>query len=86
MVENRAPKKNVLSRVSISGWVAVVLGIIAIVFIAQNHGSATVDFFWISVRAPLWFTLLIVFVVGWVVGALMMRGRTKRQAAAAAQP
>jgi uncharacterized integral membrane protein len=77
MSDRTAPKRNVFSKVSPSAWVGVALAVLAVIFVVQNNGSATIDIFWISVRAPLWFTLLAVFLVGWLVGFLTMRKRVK---------
>jgi lipopolysaccharide assembly protein A len=68
----------ILTRISLSMWVGIVVAVLALIFVFQNRESATVDFFWVSVRAPQWFTLLMVFLVGWITGVLMMRGRAKR--------
>ncbi|MBA4021045.1 MAG: DUF1049 domain-containing protein [Gordonia sp.] len=54
------------------------LSIIAVIFVLQNRRSTNIQLFWITVDSPLWFTLLVVFAVGWLVGVLTMRGRAKR--------
>ena len=68
-----------LATVSLSQWIALGLTVIAIVFIVQTRNSDSVDLFWVSVRSPLWFILVIVFALGWVVGVLTARGRNKRK-------
>lgn len=68
-----------MATVSLSQWIALGLTVIAIVFIVQNKNSVSVDLFWVSVRSPLWFILVIVFALGWVVGVLTARGRNKRK-------
>lgn len=68
-----------MATVSLSQWIALGLTVIAIVFIVQNRNSVSVDLFWVSVRSPLWFILVIVFALGWVVGVLTARGRNKRK-------
>jgi uncharacterized integral membrane protein len=57
--------------------VGVALAVLAVIFVLQNNGSATIEFFWFTVRAPLWFTLLAVFLVGWLVGFLTKRIKAK---------
>lgn len=70
---------NIFSKVSPAGWAALILAIIAVIFVLQNRDSTSITLFWIDVTSPLWFTLLMIFVVGWVVGILMMRGRSKKK-------
>lgn len=53
-------------------WVAIGLVIIAIAFIVTNTNSADLTLGWVTVSSPLWLTLtvtvLVGFVVGWFVG------------------
>jgi putative membrane protein len=72
---------NIFAKVSPAGWAALILAIIAVIFVLQNRDSTSITLFWIDVTSPLWFTLLMIFVVGWVVGILMMRGRSKKKEA-----
>ncbi|ORM31884.1 hypothetical protein [Williamsia sp. 1135] len=78
MTESSRRKTNVLAKVSPAGWAALALSIIAVIFVLQNRRSTNIQLFWITVDSPLWFTLLVVFAVGWLVGVLTMRGRAKR--------
>ena len=59
--------------------VAAALTIVAAIFILQNRNSASLDLFWVSVQAPLWLTLVVVFAVGWAAGFLIAR-RNKKSA------
>ncbi|HEY9313455.1 hypothetical protein [Williamsia sp.] len=70
---------NIFSRVSPASWVAIILAVIAIIFVLQNRDSTSITLFWIDVTSPLWFTLLMIFLVGWIVGILTMRGRNKKK-------
>ncbi|MCZ4550879.1 hypothetical protein [Gordonia rubripertincta] len=78
MTQSSRRKTNVFAKVSPAGWAAVALSIIAVIFVLQNRRSTNIQLFWITVDSPLWFTLLVVFAVGWLVGVLTMRGRAKR--------
>lgn len=64
-------------------WAAIVLVVLAIVFIVQN-GIATqttrLQLLWIEVTAPLWLLALIVFLVGGLAGYLFARNRQNRRA------
>jgi uncharacterized integral membrane protein len=69
------PKKSLISRMTLARWVSLVLVIVAVVFIFQNTATTSIQLFWVSVETPLWFTLLVVFVVGWLAGFLTGRRR-----------
>lgn len=49
-------------------WLAVVLTVIAVVFIVQNPDDTRISFLWIHLTWPLWLTLSIVAVIGIVIG------------------
>lgn len=61
-----------------STWVGVALAVVAIAFVVQNRGEVTIQLFWLTVGAPTWLVLLIIFVVGWISGALVRRRRSRR--------
>lgn len=54
---------------------AVLLAALAVMFVVQNRTMTAITVFWIQVQAPLWFTLLTLFVIGWLVGVLVSRRR-----------
>ena len=54
---------------------AVLLAALAVMFVVQNRTTTAITVFWIQVQAPLWFTLLTLFVIGWLVGVLVSRRR-----------
>ena len=68
--------------VSGGGWplsarqtVAALVAIVALVFILQNTDEVSIDLFTVSVSAPLWLVLGVLFVVGVLVGMLLQRRR-----------
>lgn len=65
-----------LSKISFMQWVAVVLAILAIVFVLMNRDTTSISFFGVTVSAPLWLTLILVFAVGWLTGVLTVRKRS----------
>lgn len=73
----KSSSRNLLARVSPGNWVALILTILLVVFVLQNRADTSINLFWMHVSAPMWFTLLAVFVVGWVVGVLTNRRRAK---------
>ncbi|QDB80558.1 DUF1049 domain-containing protein [Georgenia sp. 311] len=60
-----------------STWVGLALAVLAIVFVLQNQGRVTIQLLWMRVGAPMWLVLLILFLVGWAVGALVRRRRRR---------
>lgn len=76
-VTTREPSTSRGFELSPRNIVAVVLVLIAALFIAQNRNSVSIDLFWISVRAPLWIILVVFFAAGWVTGLLTSR-RSKK--------
>ncbi|MCA1982902.1 LapA family protein [Nocardioides nematodiphilus] len=54
-------------------WLAVVLAVVAIVFIAQNPDDTRISFLWIHLTWPLWLTLTVVTVIGIVIGSFINR-------------
>ncbi|MFD4365950.1 hypothetical protein [Rhodococcus sp. NPDC058521] len=69
----KSSSRNILARVSPGQWAALILTILLVVFVLQNRAKTSITLFWMNLSAPLWFTLLAVFVVGWVVGVLTNR-------------
>ena len=63
--------------------VGLVIGILAVVFVFQNTGKGRITFLFWSMTMPAWVWLLVVFVAGVIVGALVptLRARKKRRAA-----
>ncbi|MDJ0491305.1 DUF1049 domain-containing protein [Rhodococcus qingshengii] len=55
---------------------ALLLVVLAVVFILQNRATTTIQLFWVSVQSPLWLTLVVILLLGWIAGLLTTR-RTK---------
>lgn len=53
--------------------VALLLAVVAVVFVLQNRGETTLAFFGVSFAAPLWLYTLIALLVGGLIGALLSR-------------
>ncbi|WP_199256966.1 LapA family protein [Tomitella fengzijianii] len=70
-------RSSFLSRLSFTQWIAVVLAILAIIFVLMNRDTTSISFFGVTVSAPLWLTLILVFAVGWLTGVLTMRKRRR---------
>ncbi len=59
--------------------VAIVLGVLALVFIFQNTGSGHVNFLFWDFTLPAWVWLLVIFLAGVVVGSMFPWFRRKRR-------
>ena len=72
-------KSSGLSRISPAQWVAIVLAVLAIIFIVQNHHRVDINILMVTITSPMWLVLLIIFVVGWLAGLLTLRPRRARR-------
>lgn len=72
-------RTSLVSRISLGNWVALVLAVIAAIFILQNRESAAIHLFWVEIESPLWFVLLLVFGAGWMTGWLTNRKKSPRK-------
>ena len=52
---------------------AVVLVVLAVIFILQNRSATTIQLFGVSVQSPLWLTLVVILLLGWIAGLLTTR-------------
>ena len=61
----------------LSGRQTVALLVVAVagIFVLQNTDEVTVQFFTVTIAAPLWLVLTALFVVGALVGMLLQRRR-----------
>jgi uncharacterized integral membrane protein len=71
-----APGKDgfTLSNLTAGNWLAIALVIVAAAFIFQNRDTVTIDVFHIGIRLPLWLSLSVMFLVGWLSGRFWRRG------------
>lgn len=75
-MSNTAEKPNFFSRFSPLNWIAIVLFVLAVIFVLQNRGTVTVDLFWLTVQSPQWLNISVVFLIGWLTG--YFSGRRKK--------
>jgi uncharacterized integral membrane protein len=68
-------KSKQAARYAAAHWLAVILTVVAIVFVVQNRQHISIDFFWANVTSPMWLVLLITAVVGVAIGFLISRRR-----------
>jgi uncharacterized integral membrane protein len=68
-------KPSFVSRISATQWLAIVLTVLAVLFIIENRHRVEIEFLLITIRSPMWLVLLVMFVVGWLAGLLVRRVR-----------
>ncbi len=71
-------KRSLLARISPTQWVALILIVLAVIFVAENRNRVSITLLMIDITAPMWLVLLVLFAVGWIAGVLTVRRRNKR--------
>jgi len=61
-------------RLTPGNWLAIGLAVVAIAFILQNREPVSIDLFFLSAQLPLWISLGLVFIVGWLSGRFWRSG------------
>ncbi|QRY50522.1 LPXTG cell wall anchor domain-containing protein [Mycolicibacterium septicum] len=64
-------------RFALRYWVALILVTLAAIFVAQNRDRVGVHVLWVTVESPMWFILVIIFVMGLLIGLLLRRRRRR---------
>ncbi|BBA85971.1 MULTISPECIES: LPXTG cell wall anchor domain-containing protein [Mycobacterium] len=64
-------------RFAVRHWVALILVVLAAIFIAQNRERPQMHLPWVTVESPMWLLLSAMFVLGILVGLLLRRRRRK---------
>ena len=62
-------------RFAVRHWLAVVLVVLAVIFVVQNTVRHEIHLFWVTVEAATWLVLTVIFLVGVVTGWLLHRRR-----------
>ncbi len=60
-------------------WVAVVLTVLVIVFVADNRDRVSIDLFFVHLHSPLWLILAAATVIRILIGLLIARRRAVRR-------
>lgn len=68
-----APNSSARSLLTPRNILAAILVALAAIFILQNRSTTTIQLFWVSVQSPLWLTLVVILLLGWVAGLLTTR-------------
>lgn len=70
----QSPKK----KISPKAIIAIILGVLALIFIFSNSGTATAHFLGLTIAAPGWIWFLVLLVVGVVIGSIFPWFRKKK--------
>ncbi|MCV7287208.1 LapA family protein [Mycolicibacterium wolinskyi] len=71
-----APTGGPKRRFTLRYWVVLILVGLAAIFVAQNRDRVGIHVLWVTVESPMWFILVIIFVVGLFIGLLLRRRRS----------
>jgi uncharacterized integral membrane protein len=78
-------KKTTVSVTSDSGFsmsprvlIAIIIAVLALVFIFSNTGTATLSFVGLQFTAPGWIMFMVILLSGFLIGFMMGRNRYKR--------
>ena len=76
-VPDTKPSGGRAHRISVRHWLAIILVVLAAIFIVQNTVRHEVHLLWATVEAATWLVLSVVFFVGVVTGVLLHRRRRR---------
>ncbi len=76
--DRNTSEQSLLQRLGPRGVLAIVLGIVVVIFIFENTHKTDIRFIGPKVSAPLWLALVITAVLGGAAGYLIARHRANR--------
>ncbi|CRY74629.1 hypothetical protein [Nocardia farcinica] len=76
-MDQTAKKPSPFARISFNQWIALVLTVLALIFVLENRAHVDIEFLLITVRSPMWLILLVMFAIGWLAGLLTTRKRAR---------
>jgi putative membrane protein len=65
-------------RIAARHWLAIILIVLAAIFVVQNTVRHQIHLLWVTVEAATWLVLIVIFFVGVVTGLLLGRRRRRR--------
>lgn len=80
----QAPKRG--ARITWRGALAILIGLLLLVFGVQNRESASIHFLGFQLSVSIWLLVLAVFLLGVVMGSILLAGRRKRRRAKPVKP
>jgi lipopolysaccharide assembly protein A len=76
-VPDTKPSGGRARRIAARHWLAIVLIVLAAIFVAQNTVRHEVHLLWVTLEAATWLVLIVVFLVGVLTGVLLRRRRRR---------
>jgi uncharacterized integral membrane protein len=75
--DTEQPSGGRVRRFALRYWVAIVLVVLAAIFVVQNRDRHPVHILWVTVEVSTWLILTIIFVAGLLTGQLLRRRRRR---------
>src|ERR1700758_4134086 len=77
-VPDTKPSGRRARRLGVRHWLAIILIVLAAIFVVQNTVRHEIHLLWVTVEAATWLVLIVIFLVGVVTGVLLGRRRRRR--------
>jgi lipopolysaccharide assembly protein A len=77
-VPDTKPSGRRARRLGARHWLAIILIVLAAIFVVQNTVRHEIHLLWVTVEAATWLVLIVIFLVGVVTGVLLGRRRRRR--------
>jgi lipopolysaccharide assembly protein A len=75
MAEPESPPTSGVRTFLAERWLSLLLILLFVLFVAQNRAAVDITLFAVSISAPLWMTLTIIFLIGLIAGVVRTRRR-----------
>ena len=76
-VPDTKPSGRRARRLAARHWLAIILIVLAAIFVVQNTVRHEIHLLWFTVEAATWLVLIVIFLVGVVTGVLLRRRRRR---------
>jgi lipopolysaccharide assembly protein A len=76
-VPDTKPSGRRARRLRVRHWLAIILIVLAAIFVVQNTVRHEIHLLWVTVEAATWLVLIVIFLVGVMTGALLGRRRRR---------
>lgn len=74
-VPDTKPSGGRARRIAVRHWLAIILIVLAAIFVVQNTVRHEIHLLWVTVEAATWLVLIVIFFVGVLTGVLVGRRR-----------
>jgi lipopolysaccharide assembly protein A len=76
-VPDTKPSRGRSRRIAVRHWLAIILIVVAAIFVVQNTVRHEIHLLWFTVEAATWLVLIVIFFVGVLTGVLLGRRRRR---------